>query len=246
MKKTLITLLTLGGLAMGATTAEYHSTSTAATSMNTTLTLSATDTTAVLDTTSGNETDLYTTYQGRNSVYAANTIVLTLNLTAMEEAAVTENTALLTIDSATDYGLYLTSAGLVGRWGNGTNGTAKSLAVLLSNDNVCTWEGNKLLTVAASFNGSNTYANMQGVSLVAADGSLVWQSTGLASENNATFDAITIDTRFVSAIMVKPEILAQAELGNAANYLQTMVPEPATATLSLLALAGLAARRRRK
>ncbi len=76
-------------------------------------------------------------------------------------------------------------------------------------------------------------------------------TTGNATTQDATYNSLTIaDNAFtaaISSIYVFDQTLTQEQIKSiSAEAITAAVPEPATATLSLLALAGLAARRRRK
>lgn len=75
-----------------------------------------------------------------------------------------------------------------------------------------------------------------------ADGSLKWQ-TGLGD-----WSKLTINTDLVGKVALYAAALDAEQVAASNRAILTMqnVPEPATGTLSLLALAGLAARRRRK
>lgn len=72
----------------------------------------------------------------------------------------------------------------------------------------------------------------------APNGGKSYIGAGSANENQDNFAGQIADFKILSGALTQEQILAQANL--------TTVPEPATATLSLLALAGLATRRRRK
>ena len=61
--------------------------------------------------------------------------------------------------------------------------------------------------------------------------------------NAANITGAAIDTTYVTSADVFTGAWTAQEVGHVINY--TLIPEPTTATLSLLALAGLAARRRR-
>ncbi len=75
-------------------------------------------------------------------------------------------------------------------------------------------------------------------------------SSGLggSSASGVTLSSISVNTAYVTAIAITDTNIQGLTAANAATALMNTVavPEPATATLSLLALAGLAARRRRK
>ncbi len=86
--------------------------------------------------------------------------------------------------------------------------------------------------------GGNAYLN-----LFNDEGTGILTRKGLGSKNNNAVTSIVVDTDFITAASIEPTRALNAEGMKAAA---AAIPEPATATLSLLALAGLAARRRRK
>ena len=70
-----------------------------------------------------------------------------------------------------------------------------------------------------------------------------------ASVDSLTLDGLNIDHDTITEVSFNVDDMVQTfdmAYSNAGTVSITLVPEPATATLSLLALAGLAARRRRK
>lgn len=75
-----------------------------------------------------------------------------------------------------------------------------------------------------------------------------WRNSEAEDFDGIYFEAITNNTEFVSSYYLFDRVTTAAErkeLVNAAAEIAPSIPEPTTATLSLLALAGLAARRRR-
>ncbi len=104
---------------------------------------------------------------------------------------------------------------------------------------------NGTLTLTWTFDGTDTYTlsalkndgTLGTATLVAKEGTL-WDSIG-AEYGKVTFPAVTgfvEDAAAFKGVLGKDDIIAVSKA----------IPEPTTATLSLLALAGLAARRRRK
>ncbi len=82
-----------------------------------------------------------------------------------------------------------------------------------------------------------------GVQLYDMNGTLLFNDSGLMSGSYRGINSLSFNTTYITDVALTPERLTDAAaLAASAN----LVPEPATATLSLLALAGLAARRRRK
>ncbi len=80
-----------------------------------------------------------------------------------------------------------------------------------------------------------------------ADGSYTELASGRFSNfcSDLSMSSLTCDTNVVNYLRYDSTLLSDAA-AKAANKAAMVAPEPATATLSLLALAGLAARRRRK
>ena len=68
--------------------------------------------------------------------------------------------------------------------------------------------------------------------------------TALIKDNTLDFSNLTMED--VGKYKLSYERLDNGKYGVVVDYVTTVVPEPTTATLSLLALAGLAARRRRR
>ncbi len=251
MKKTLITLLVLGGLA----SAESALTTTVFKDLNTSTTLNNITWNATAGTiTAANGGILCST---ASSKQARATISFTLNLTAA--AAVTGKTDFITVDSSTDYGLWLTADGISGRWDTGeynTRGDKNTVAeysgvvsidsILSSNNNVYTVDENKFIALtlvldrAADNNAGN--GDNVGATLYDASGSRVWYCEALGSGSNTSYDGYTLNTNFITSASITPDIVTSEKAGKLAAAL---VPEPATATLSLLALVSLFARRRR-
>ncbi len=91
-------------------------------------------------------------------------------------------------------------------------------------------------------NGNDTDAT-SGTRVYTEDGTQIIGETGLRSGNNYQVSAIQFNSAFIENFAITPYQLRDA---SDIKAVAKLVPEPATATLSLLALAGLAARRRRK
>ncbi len=75
-----------------------------------------------------------------------------------------------------------------------------------------------------------------------ADGNLTWASA-YSTASNTVVDEILLNTAYLTSVAITPESVTDKATIQTISH---TIPEPATATLSLLALAGLAARRRRK
>ena len=234
MKKTFITLLALAGAASAATTQVWD------------LSQSVTSGDFLYDASTGLFTD-NTDVEGTvlNGVDGSSkiqtNISFTLNLTKAME--VTSDTLLLNMDTGGDIGLALTTSGLSGAWQGSSWGDAISYDTLLADSGVfADIEGNKYITL--------TFVETYG------SGVQVWSNTtkhidysGLKSSSNTSLASIYVNSGYVEALQFETEWKGDAIVNtNVAFNAEAMqvIPEPATATLSLLALAGLAARRRRK
>ena len=239
MKKTIIALLALGGLAAAADTQILN--------------LSATTTVGNLTynaetgyITTAAATDLYKVSEGK----AETNVILTLNLS--EAMAVTGTTKIIELDynGNADVSLLATTGGLVGGWnGSPYGGNAVSWDTLASNSTVMTGKGgDKYITLMVSQwqNGGINF-------LVNTGESRIISTPALGSSNINSMERLYVNNALVEAIEVTPEwkgtdATRQADTAAFHAVVKPMlsIPEPTTATLSLLALAGLAARRRRK
>ena len=235
MKKTFITLLALAGAASAATTQVWD------------LSQSVTSGDFLYDASTGLFTD-NTDVEGTvlNSVNGANqiqtNITFTLNLTAAQ--TVTGDTNLLKMDMGGDIGLALTTTGLAGTWQGGTGGRGSvTFETLLADSSVFTGaENQKFITLTFV----ETYGS--GVQVWSNTTKLI-NDTGLKSSSNTTLASIYVNSGYIEALQIETEWKGDNIVNtNVAfnNVASKYIPEPATATLSLLALAGLAARRRRK
>ena len=252
MKKTLITLLAISGLAMGATVTQEQSTAylnagTAGTAVenwtqawyNTPITLTKNDNGSVT---------LTGDFWKKEGSYSTFALAITLDgskLTLPTEGA----ESLVKYDgSIADTGLGLTSAGkITGTW---VHGNTTNYAYLTANSTLAT---DKLTTVVLTFNTHGTAIYL------APEGNYTngtfWSNSGLRGDIG-TCNGITLSATAVAAMVNMTtwsgsdvivtrgdNEFARAAVGITNGFI---IPEPATATLSLLALAGLAVRRRRK
>lgn len=259
MKKTLITLLAMTGFAM----ADYahFGTLVGETTQN-----GITNTNGVLTGDSLASKHFATHTNGVNKNYFATAVVsITLNITAMQNATVASDSyvELFYFDAKYDTGLALTSSGIKGLWEKDNNGnvgagmwndnanTAYALTTLTANPYAYQQGENTYLDLAVVV-GSNYGSGWQGIGgLVAYDaaGNQVIAYNGLTSGGNADqpINAIKLNTDFItSATVYQGDV--PVITGGVGSWLvsQGIIPEPATATLSLLALSALATRRRRK
>ncbi len=148
--------------------------------------------------------------------------------------------------SSTTDGIY---TGLGGNVHNESlSGTISSYIGKLVADNATTENTFKAIAITLSSGGSGTRYEFTAVTK---DGIVYGGSASKGSWHYGTFDLTDIYvTDMVSYLVLSDDYMDSAaayEANKAAIYTTTgiSIPEPATATLSLLALAGLAARRRR-
>lgn len=177
-------------------------------------------------------------------------ISFVLNLT--EAMKVSSSTTLLRMDmNGGDVGLCLTTTGVASTWNGATSGSRKSVSydTLLQDTSVFTdADGNQCITLTMA----QTYGS--GVQLYSNNAQL-FSDTGLKGSTNTTLYSVTLGTDYVEAVQFSPGWLGLGDTYNAAWQAKNqafdtaartvLMPEPTTATLSLLALVGLAARRRR-
>ena len=166
-------------------------------------------------------------------------ICFTLNLT--EAMTVTAETLLLDMDMGGD---------IASTWGGTTSSSRASVSyeTLLADSGVFTdKDGDKCLTL--------TFVQTYG------SGVQVWSSTtkhindsGIKASSNTSLSGIYVNAGYIEALQFAPGWEGDSIVNTNAAFDAAVVeklgapavPEPTTATLSLLALAGLAARRRRK
>ncbi len=234
MKKTIVALMALAGVAM-ADTQVWN------------LDASVTSGDYLYDANTGLFTDngevegtVLNDANGANQIQT--NISFVLNLT--EAMKVTEDTQLLEMDMAGDIGLAITTTGLAGTWKGGTGSRGSvSYEVLLNDAGVFTrYNGDKCITLTFV----ETYGS--GVQVWSGTTKLI-NDTGLKSSSNTSLTSIYVNSSYVEALQFAPGWKGDkiVDTNKAFDVVaQVMVPEPTTATLSLLALAGLAARRRRK
>lgn len=255
MKKTLIALMALAGMAGAATI-----TVTDLTQTQTFEDVSVTYTAPADESTTGSFSGSgIWALGGGDRAHAA--LTFTLNLTELSK--ITASTALVTADTGDDVGImwgqYNNTWGIVGSWqGNAwanSGGAFVSLTTLLKDAwAVADNESDRFITLTMTV--ANTSGSQGGLQLysAASSDSYFTNSAGLGGSNNTSLDAISLDTSVIENAAVTSGWVngtTAATLGTElmttyANAHGGIIPEPATATLSLLALAGLAVRRRRK
>ena len=179
----------------------------------------------------------------------------TLNIT--KAMHVTQNTQLINFstNNGADVGLYLTSTGITmswqgAVWDDNRNSTysyddLKALGSVFVGES-----GEKYITLTLSK--ANTGGNEGGLMLYSQDSTTkILGNSGLGSGSTNSVPNITLNTNYIEMAAITP---GWAPSSTAVSLTQTLdatareklIPEPTTATLSLLALAGLVARRRRK
>ncbi len=256
MKKTLITTLLGLGFVANASAASNFDIDTAAkfNSLNTVTT--STDTTTELGTltysapTAPSSMGRITTdtaealYSGSNN-QRCSSITFSLNIDAIKtavDAGLTANVVLVQFDWNTmDNGIMLTTSGSLQQFYYDGQGVMTAKGSEYSYDSVKALNtftmpsGDSAAILTAVTLQKNLYAMKE-------DGSYILPSGGNYSSNNSVLEGIDVNTAFINDVMITPLTLNPEGAAAAAKA----IPEPATATLSLLALAGLAARRRRK
>ena len=241
MKKTIIALLALGGVAAAADTSvleeayigftDFSSGKAALGTMKDSITLS----------TEGNITTLSgVTFDTSSDTAGADGFSITLVVNLAEMKNVESFTPIATGSAVRNGSTYTIGMGLTadrklnGYWGSGAYDDGPTSDVLGS-------EGSVTLTYTLG-----AHDDSSGSWIYVGDNETSYYATGL-STSYSTFDTIKIDNLggAVEQVYVHNRVLSTAEVGTLMGEIAS-IPEPTTATLSLLALAGLAARRRRK
>ena len=239
MKKTIIAFLITAGAAAAATTEVWD------------LGTSVTEGEYLYDSTTGLFSDntaidgtVLNGYNGSNQVQT--NITFTLNLSDAQK--VTQQTQLIKMDMSGDVGLCLTSTGLATTWGNDARDKTMSYTDLLTQDSVFTGsDGDKYITLTMV----ETYGS--GVQIFTNSKEIITDGA-LRSSSNTSLNSVYVNSDYIEALQFDTtwrstgvvNLNADFATKAAAKLTSAAVPEPTTATLSLLALAGLAARRRRK
>ena len=255
MKRTIIALMALVGVASAATTTVTDLT-TSVTSDNVTYTA---------PTTTGGEGSFTGAgiweLGGRSRAQGA--LTFTLNLT--ELGKLTDQTTLVTVDSSADIGLiwgqYNDEWGIAGNWQGGLWTDSGKSFVSYSKLKSDAWSVADNATdgfITLTMTVADTQGDQGGMQLYKAGSNTSYYSTnGLGSSSNTAIDAFKFDTSLIKNAAVTSGWVDGGTASGLGTNLETtftsahggkvaLVPEPTTATLSLLALAGLAARRRRK
>ncbi len=247
MKKTIIALIALAGVAYAGT--EFTDLSTGKTLSGITYNLPAAESTKASFTGSISK-------PGGGDVAEVG-VALTLNLTDIQAffstaENSTKSITLMTFDVDTNVGLALTNSGITGMWDDKIWNNASNFTISYASLND-TWvgkDGDTYVTIAVSH--ANVGGNDGGLMVYSPDEKLGGYN-GLGSSSNDNMTKIEFDTAYVISAAINPgwsdsstcQSLA-ASLATSTKAITGVIPEPTTATLSLLALCGLAARRRRK
>lgn len=162
----------------------------------------------------------------------------------------------LTLGSGVSFGAFKTAESRSAATGNETTlslsnltvgkGSTLNANIVLGKDSILSMEG--CLTMGSSV----ALASGMTIDLTTALLTRLYQGEAIdlfASVDSLTLDGLNIDHDTITEVSFNVDDMVQTfdmAYSNAGTVSITLVPEPATATLSLLALAGLAARRRRK
>ena len=237
--------MTLAGCAMGATT-DILDLSKDTTVGNLTYDVESGNITTALN------SDLYQVNDGGTQT------ILTFKFNLTKAQTLTENTSIFTLDfsgtNAKDVGLVATSTGLYSA-SNGTVSTNGKTWAELGDLSSCLTTGsdNDQYIVLTMAHIPSNAANPKGVVVYDTTGDIFSDSDARNAGGGFTIDSIYVNNQLIAAVEVNSLWPGDGKgpAGRTEAFIQTSeksltVPEPTTATLSLLALAGLAARRRRK
>lgn len=238
MKKTIVTLLALGGVAAAADTSVLDTAVVGFTNFSS----GVADYGTMVDDITISTTDSVTTLSGitfdtaMSSTNNRDSFSITLVLDAAKIGSVSEFTSLAAAyyseSGAMGFGLNA-DGNIQGQWGtSGYNWSAGAMPT----------EGTITLTyVAGNYSGTS-----EGSRLYVGDSATFYSSTALKTAN-CDYNTIKLNNLggAIKQAYVHNYCLTQAQVSTLMAETAT-IPEPTTATLSLLALAGLAARRRRK
>lgn len=172
-------------------------------------------------------------------------IALTLDLAKLDLPEATSR--MLTLNGS-DSGGNITGLG-VNAEGNMTGTWTNNAAYLTSGASLVGTTERSFVYVLGTGNGTQAAGGTQIYADSASDAS-VWSSSGLKGDlgniSTMTLESWAVDALVSMVVWSGTEAYGNKELAAQAFAANQSLPEPTTATLSLLALAGLAARRRRK
>ena len=269
MKKTLITFFALGSAAMGASLSSFTQISTTSTyTWDTALasapggwTLALTLDSAVLRPYMEKNTPLYgDEYAGEipqgalisgNASSGLQIVDVTLNNSTNSRIGIDTNFG--SSGWVNEYST-IASSGLYGSWnGGGSNSKPVGNYAMASPDFASLdWDNIGSIAITLSYQYTNTDGNgtNMAVAIFDKEGNQIGQTTygsDTSLRTNASLKSITFSDAVTSAYLLDSRVLKDDAKAIATELGQiSVVPEPTTATLSLLALAGLAARRRRR
>ncbi len=230
MKKTLIALLALGSCAMGVTLEDADRLGLGGSTFTTTdgnftvaLTLDVTELRSILE-------------QGQNVSWGTDIVCYDINGTKTG----------VTVNGGSSDGKINTS-GLYARWGDNINWNSTCWT---SGNDLATIDWDTVADAGLVYSFSSTGGTSVAFTLLDAEGTAIvdtYATAGALKSASATASTISFDDSVIGVYYFNggvTETDAKA-LAKSAAVMTGTVPEPTTATLSLLALAGLAARRRR-
>ncbi len=238
MKKTLVALFALGTAAMGVTLEDAVATGTG------TLTLDeatgAITAVAVID---------VTQLQAVMAKNAATNKYTIINFDAGSDIGIQTNYSSYNHDADDNTAGVINTSGLYGCWNNGgAYGVGMNTGTGFESTDF--WAGGVTAAITLTYeyskgtSGTFTLLDAEGNVLKSLGGTFATDLKGAS----LSYSSIVFDSSIVTEGYVLNQVVTAEEakaLGQAAAT-AALVPEPTTATLSLLALAGLAARRRRK
>ena len=200
------------------------------------------------------ETGLFTAtpYYSNNQNHVQSNTSITLNLTDLNSFFTSNAEQVITlvnVNMATDVSLVATASGLEVYQGGVLYKENKTVSyqTLMSDESLFVAnDGDTYITL--------TFAQVSGQARVYSAISKLYHETGVTTSLKDTFENIYVNSDYITAVefsKVWPSGGTDASFQLLAGALNdsvktVLLPEPATATLSLLALCGLAARRRRK
>ncbi|MBQ3143520.1 MAG: PEP-CTERM sorting domain-containing protein [Akkermansia sp.] len=231
MKKTLIALLALGTCAMGVTLEDADRLGLGGSSFTTTdgnftvaLTLDVTELRSILE-------------QGQPKSWGTDIVCYDINGTKTG----------VTVNGGSNSSNTIVSSGLYARWGDNINWNSTCWT---SGNDLATIDWDTVADAGLVYSFSSTGGTSVAFTLLDAEGAAIvdtYATAGGLKSASATASTISFDDSVIGVYYFNggvAETDAKA-LAKSAAVMTGTVPEPTTATLSLLALAGLAARRRR-
>ena len=240
MKKTLIALMALAGVAMAKPATLFAPEDYGYVAYQTDAALSLSSSTTInassFDLPYGNsntENGLFIARDGGDTSPGFAKVVLTLNLTNLDATGNIFTVQTDAQQNQSGWGFYLGAEGALTFGQTNWNGGNPTIHTTKASCGTLTAETEYTITIVSSGTGSVVGRGTENFTItVAAEG---------IEAATYTADGFGLNGNYVNKLMVGSANGVNGTLGVVAY-----IPEPATATLSLLALAGLAARRRRK